>query len=51
MVLDLEEFVTPTDHGSTNLCAAVLRSMTLLPEERKRTTIVREGEPATLNLA
>jgi hypothetical protein len=25
--------------------------MTLLPRERKRTTIVREGEPAILNFA
>ena len=31
------------------LRAAVLRAMTLLPKERKRTTIVREGEPAFLN--
>jgi len=31
------------------LRAAVLRAMTLLPKERKRTTIVREGEPAILN--
>jgi len=29
--------------------AAALRAMTLLPKERKRTTIVREGEPAILN--
>jgi len=26
-----------------------LRAMTLLPKERKRTTIVREGEPAILH--
>jgi hypothetical protein len=31
------------------LRAAVLRAMTLLPKERKRTTIVREGEPTILN--
>jgi hypothetical protein len=31
------------------LRAAVLRAMTLLPKERKRTTIVRKGEPAILN--
>jgi hypothetical protein len=49
MALDPEEFVTLTDHGSMKLRAAVLRAMTLLPEERKRITIVREGEPAILN--
>lgn len=49
MALDPEEFVTLTDHGSMKLRAAVSRAMTLLPKERKRTTIVREGEPATLN--
>ena len=48
MTLDPEEFVTLTDHGSMKLRAAVSRAMTLLPKERKRTTIVREGEPATL---
>ncbi len=49
MALDPEEFVTLTDHGSMRLRAAVLRAMTLLPEERERTTIVREGESAILN--
>ena len=49
MTLDPEEFVTLTDHGSMKLRAAVLRAMTLLPKERKRTTIVRAGEPAILN--
>ncbi len=49
MALDPEEFVTLTDHGSMKLRAAVLRAMTLLPRERKRTTIVRQGEPAILN--
>ena len=49
MALDPEEFVTLTDHGSMKLRAAVWRAMTLLPKERKRTTIVREGEPAILN--
>jgi hypothetical protein len=48
MALDPEEFVTLTDHGSMKLRAAVLRAMTLLPKERKRTTIVREGKPAIL---
>jgi hypothetical protein len=49
MAFDPEEFVTLTDHGSMKLRAAVLRAMTLLPKERKRTTIVRNGEPAILN--
>jgi hypothetical protein len=49
MALDPEEFVTLKDHGSMKLRAAVSRAMTLLPKERKRTTIVREGEPAILN--
>jgi len=48
MTLDPEEVVILTDHGSMKLRAAVLRAMTLLPRERKRTTIVREGEPAIL---
>jgi hypothetical protein len=49
MALDPEEFVTLKDHGSMKLRAAVSRAMTLLPKERKRTTIIREGEPAILN--
>jgi hypothetical protein len=49
MALDPEEFVTLTDHGSMKLRAAVLHAMTLLPKERKRTTIIREGKPAILN--
>ena len=49
MAFDPEEFVTLTDHGSMKLRSAVSRAMTLLPEERKRATIVREGEPAILN--
>jgi hypothetical protein len=49
LTLDPEEFVTLTDHGSMKLRAAVFRAMALLPKERKRTTIVREGEPAILN--
>ncbi len=49
MALDPEEIVILTDHGSMKLRAAVLRAMTLLPKERKRTTIVREGKPAILN--
>ena len=49
MALDPDELVTLTDHGSMKLRSAVLRAMTLLPRERKRTTIVREGDPAILN--
>ena len=49
MALDPDEFVILTDHGSMKLRAAVMRAMTLLPRERKRATIVREGEPAILN--
>ena len=49
MALDPDEFVTLTDHGSMKLRAAVLRAMMLPSKERKRTTIVREGEPAILN--
>jgi hypothetical protein len=49
MAFDPEELVTLTDHGSMKLRAAVLRAMTLLPRERKRATIVREGEPTILN--
>jgi hypothetical protein len=49
MALDPEEFVTLTDHGTMKLRSAVSRAMTLLPKERKRTTIVREGEPAILD--
>ncbi|WP_439400246.1 hypothetical protein ACRQ5Q_42505 (plasmid) [Bradyrhizobium sp. PMVTL-01] len=48
MTLDPDELVTLTDHGSMKLRAAVLRAMMLLPKERKRTTIVREGDPAIL---
>ena len=49
MTLDPEEVVTLTDHGSMKLRAAVLLAITSLPKERKRTIIVREGEPAILN--
>jgi hypothetical protein len=49
MTLDPEEFVTLTNHGSMKLRAAVFRAMALLPKERKRATIVREGDPAILN--
>jgi hypothetical protein len=49
MALNPEEVVTLTDHGSMKLRAAVLCAMTLLPKERKRITIVREGKPEILN--
>jgi len=49
MAFDPEEFVTLTDHGTMKLRSAVSRAMTLLPKERKRATIVREGDPAVLN--
>jgi len=49
MAFDPEELVTLTDHGTMKLHSAVSRAMMLLPKERKRATIVREGEPAILN--
>ena len=49
MAFDPEEFVTLTDHGTMKLRSAVSRAMTLVPKERKRATIVREGDPAVLN--
>jgi len=49
MAFDPEEFVTLTDHGTMKLRSAVSRAMTLLPNERTRATIVREGDPAILN--
>jgi hypothetical protein len=49
MALDPEELVTLSGHGTMKLCSAVTRAMLLLPKERKRAKIVREGEPATLN--
>jgi hypothetical protein len=49
MAFDPEELVTLTDHGTMKLRSAVSRAMTLLPKERKRVTIVREGDPAILN--
>ncbi len=49
MALDPEEVVTLSGHGTMKLCSAVTRAMMLLPKERKRAKIVREGEPATLN--
>jgi hypothetical protein len=49
MALDPEELVTLTNHGTMKLRSAVSRTMMLLPKERKRATIIREGEPAILN--
>ena len=49
MVLDPEELVILTDHGTMRLRSAVSRAMMLVPKERKRATIVREGNPAILN--
>jgi hypothetical protein len=48
MAFDPEEFVTLTDHGRMKLRSAVSRAMTLLAKERKRVTIVRDGDPAIL---
>jgi len=50
MVLDPEEVVTLTDHGTMKLRSAVARAMTLPPKERRRATIVREDKPAILKL-
>ena len=47
--MDPEELVTLSGHGTMKLCSAVTRAMLLLPKERKRAKIVREGEPAILN--
>jgi hypothetical protein len=49
MAMDPEELVTLTDHGTMKLRSAVVRAMILSAQERKRATIVREGEPAILN--
>jgi hypothetical protein len=49
MALDPEELVTLRGHGTMKLRAAVSRAMMLLPKERQRAKIVREGEPAILN--
>jgi hypothetical protein len=49
MAMDPEERVTLTDHGTMKLRSAVTRAMVLPAKERKRATIVREGEPAVLS--
>jgi hypothetical protein len=51
MALDPEELVTLTNHGSMKLGSAVARAMLLLPKERRRATIVRNGEPDILKFA
>jgi hypothetical protein len=48
MSLDPEELVTLTNHGTMKLGSAVARAMLLLPKERRRATIVRNGEPDIL---
>jgi hypothetical protein len=50
MALDPEELVILTDHGVMKLRSAVARAMILRPKERKRATIVREGEPVLVLL-
>jgi len=49
MAFDPEELVTLTDHGTMKLRSAVSRAMTMPTKERKRATIVRDGDPAILN--
>jgi hypothetical protein len=49
MAIDPEELVTLTNHGTMKLRSAVARTMMLLPKDRKRATIIREGEPAILD--
>jgi len=48
MAFDPEELVILTDHGTMKLHAAVLRAMTLPLKQRRRATIVREGNRAAL---
>ncbi|MGA8903063.1 hypothetical protein [Bradyrhizobium sp.] len=48
MAFDPEELVTLTDHGTMKLRSAVSRAMTMPLKERRRATIVREGDPAIL---
>jgi len=38
-----------SSHQPTSAQGGLHRTLTLLPKERKRITIVREGEPAILN--
>ena len=48
MAFNPEETVTLTNHGTMKLRSAVARAMMLPPNERKRATIVRDSNPATL---
>jgi hypothetical protein len=48
MAFNPEEIVTLTNHGTMKLRSAVARAMMLPLKERKRATIVRDGNPATL---
>jgi hypothetical protein len=49
MHFDPEEIVILTNHGKMKLHTAVTRVMMMLPADRKLATIVRRGEPRTLN--
>ncbi|MBA4034478.1 MAG: hypothetical protein C0480_07755 [Bradyrhizobium sp.] len=51
MALDPEELVTLSGHGTMKLRSAVTRAMMMLPKERKRAKIVREGDPGILQFA
>lgn len=48
MALDPDELVTLTNHGPMKLRSAVSRAMMLPRRQRKRATIVRDGDPAIL---
>ena len=48
MIVDPDEFVTLSNHGTMKLRSAVVRTMILPPEERKQATIVRGNEPTVL---
>jgi hypothetical protein len=48
MIIDPEEIVILSNHGTMKLRSAVVRTMILPPEERKQATIVRENEPTIL---
>jgi hypothetical protein len=48
MAFSPDEIVTLTNHGTMKLRSAVARAMMLSLKERKRATIVRDGNPATL---
>ncbi|HWX63169.1 hypothetical protein [Bradyrhizobium sp.] len=48
MAFDPDELVTLTNHGIMKLRSAVTRAMVLLPKDRVRATIVREGRRRAL---